>query len=104
MSMSLFVINHILYYCTGEFLVSMTYCLCYIITTATYPTAIRGVGLGFGVMMARLGAIASTLVAGATQDVADGDLYLFMMFGVTSAVAGFVLVFLPRVPVHDKRG
>ena len=77
----------------GEFLVTMTFTLCYSITADAYPTAFRASGVGFGVTMGRLGAMSAPMVGALGRHY--GQLWMYVIFAGTSLVAAMVGFLLP---------
>lgn len=64
----------------GTLIITMTFTLCYVITVITFPTTIRNSGLGYGVVMGRIGGMLAPLV------IMSGPQQSFFVFALVSAV------------------
>ena len=47
----------------GKMSITYSYALIYLYTPEVYPTVIRGIGLGAGAMMSRVGGVVAPLIA-----------------------------------------
>ena len=80
----------------GQFVITMTFTLCYAITADAYPTVIRGAGVGLGVMMGRVGAMVSPFVVNLQSESGDASLVYFI-FGAVGLASGVAMFLLPRL-------
>lgn len=59
----------------------------YVLAAAGYPPSCRGQGLGFGLMIGRIGGISIAFFGGWILDVAEGDSWLFFLVIAISSIA-----------------
>lgn len=75
----------------GQGLSTFAFTLCYTVSAATYPTRIRGQGVGVGVMMGRIGAMLGPLLS--TLHSVSG---MYALLAGVSGLAAVAMFYLPK--------